>query len=172
MRAPRAMLVALTLVLSTFAAAAADAAVPDIPNPLATVRPGQWVAYRHTTEFGTADQKQTVLAVDGEGDDRVISIESVMTIEDEMVDERTETITYGVIMEEQRKALADAVGLTVTSVVIPFKGRDLPGVRVEFDTEAGRFTLLLSDLVPLSGVIRMEEEGVDTPVMELLDFGE
>ncbi|MCD8351073.1 MAG: hypothetical protein LUC93_10735 [Planctomycetaceae bacterium] len=160
------------IVFSTVFAAAVAADVPPLPNSLATVRPGQWVRYRHRTEYGVADQKQAILAVEGEGDDQVISIESVMTIEDEIVDERTETVTYGVAMEEQRRALADAADLTVTPVVIPFNGRDLPGVRVEFRTSEGRFSLLLSDLVPLSGVIRMEEDGVDEPVMELLEFGE
>ncbi|MCD8140774.1 MAG: hypothetical protein LUE17_13520 [Planctomycetaceae bacterium] len=172
MRFPRAWCVLVLTVFLACAAAAAEAGTPEIPNPLATVRPGQWVRYRHSTMYGVAEQKQTVLAVSGDGDERVISIESVMAIEGETVDERTDTITYGAIMEEQRSALADAADLTVTPMIIPFNGRDLPGVRVEFANVDGRFRLVLSDLVPLSGVIRMEEEGEDEPVMELLDFGE
>lgn len=156
-----------------FAAAGAFAADLDsLPNPLAAIRPGQWVEYRHNLVFGMAEQRQKVLAVEGEGDERVITIESVMTMDGEVVDERVESITYGQALLDQRQSLADAAELSIAPAGIRVKDGSVDGVKVEFVQDDNRFTLYLSDRIPITGVARMEVEGVDDPVLELVDFGE
>jgi hypothetical protein len=165
---PAAVIFALTLALSS--AAAAD--LGDLPNPLATVRTGQWVQYRHNSVFGSAMQKQKVVSIDGEGDDMVITTESVMIIDDEVVDERTESLTYSAAIQQQRDSLADAADLVVTPTQIEVKGRRVDGVRVDFTQEEVAFSLYLAESVPLTGVVRMEVEGEEAPLLELMDFGE
>lgn len=152
------------------AALAAD--IDDLPNPLATVRVGQWLEYRHNTAFGSAEQRQKITAVVGEGDDKVITTESVMTMDGEVVDEREESITYGAAMEQQRESLKGVEGLAISPTSIEVKDKTVNGVRVDFTQDEMRFSLYLSDTVPITGVVRMEVEGAEEPVLELIDFGE
>ncbi len=154
-------------------AAAGDAdAAATLPNSLENAKAGQWVLYRINTLFGMADQKQTLVAVDGEGDDRVLIIKSEMSIDGELVDERTDSITYSQAVEEQETALAEAENLRIGRASIDFRGTPLDAVRVDFVQDGNACVLYLSEKVPLVGMICMTVEGQDGPSMELLDFGE
>lgn len=168
----RFALLALLMAFAAFSAPAGESATANLPNPLKNAKAGQWVHYRVNTLFGTADQKQTLVGVDGEGDDRVLSIKTEMSIDDEVVDERTDAITYGAAMEEQERALSESENVRVSNTSVDFKGTKMDAVRVEFIQDEQRCVLIMSDQIPLVGMIRMEIEGQDEPVMELLDFGE
>lgn len=167
----RRCLAAAILALA-LAPAALAADIDQLPNPLANVKVGQWLEHRHNTAFGSAEQKQRITAVVGEGDDKVITAESVMTMDGEVVDEREESITYGAATEQQRDSLKDAEGLVITPVAIEVKDTTVDGVRVDFVQDETRFSLYLSDSIPITGVVRMEVEGMEEPVLELLDYGE
>lgn len=174
----------LMVLFAVFALAAASAvageaddtasasAIAALPNPLKDAKVGQWVQYRINTLFGTADQKQTLVGIEGEGDERVLTIKSEMSIDDELVDERTDAITYKQALEEQEKALADSGEVSVKNVSLEFKGNTYDVVEVDFIQDEKHCVLYLSEKVPLVGMIRMTMEGQDGPVMELVDFGE
>lgn len=154
------------------AAGDAVASIESLPNSLKNARVGQWVRYRIVTLFGTADQKQTLVGIDGEGDDRVLTIKSEMTIDDELVDERTESITYRQAVEEQERALAEAEGIRIERETVDFEGTALDAARVEFVQDGNACVLYLSETVPIVGMIRMTVEGLEGPSMELIDFGD
>lgn len=164
--------IALALVLSHAMAFAADIDVDLLPNPLSTARPGQWVQYRINTLFGVAEQKQTLVKVDGQGAERVFTIKSEMTVDNEVVDERTDSITYEQAMAEQDSALEDAENVTINSETITFKDITLDCVVVAFLQDGKQCRLLMSDRIPLVGMVRMDVEGMDEPAMELMDFGQ
>lgn len=167
-------LAAFVSAASAFAVAAPLLAgdAPPLPNSLKNARVGQWVVYRINTLFGTADQKQTITAIDGEGDDRVLTIKSEMSIDGEPVDERTDSVTYLQAAREQEEALAGAENIRVKNDAIEFKGAPMDAARVDFVQDGNDCVLYLSEKVPLVGMIRMTVEGQDGPSMELLDFGE
>ncbi len=168
------MLAALILVAATAVAAGAEAAAPDLaalPKPLKDARVGQWVQYRIITLFGSAEQKQTLMGIEGEGDERVLTIKSEMTIDDELVDERTDAITYKQALEEQERALRDSGQIRIKNAALDFKGGRYDVVEVDFVQDDKRCVLYLSEKVPLIGMIRMTMEEREEPVMELVDFG-
>ncbi len=164
----RRRLAVAVFVIAPVLAHAAD----DLPNPLSTVRAGQWLQYRNNTVFGPAAQKQRVVSVEGEGEEMIITTETVMVMDDEVVDERTESLTYGAALRQQRDSLADAADLVVTPARIKVKGRMVDGFKVAFTQEDGKFSLYLAAIVPITGVVRMEMEGAEEPILELVDFGE
>ena len=171
-RIRRCPVVSAFVLALALASAAPAVDLGDLPNPLATVRVGQWLHYFNNTTFGPAVQKQRVISVEGEGDDMIITTENIMIIDDEVVDERTESLTYGAALQQQRDSLAEAADLVVTPVQIEVKGRMVDGFRVDFTQEEARFSLYLADVVPITGVVRMEMEGEEAPLLELIDFGE
>jgi hypothetical protein len=89
-----------------------------------------------------------------------------------VVDERTESQTYGAAIQQQRDSLAGAADLVVTPAQIEVKGRMVDGVTVQFTQDDVKFSLYLSGIVPITGVVRMEAEGEEAPILELVDFGE
>lgn len=172
---PKRLLVVFAALALTAASVVAADAAPDIaslPNPLKNAKVGQWVVYRINTLFGIADQKQTLLGIEGEGDERVLTIKSEMTIDDELVDERTDAITYKQAIEEQERALRDAEQLRIASATLEFKGTRYDVVEVDFVQDGKRSVLYLSEKVPLVGMVRLTTEDQEEPVMALIDFGE
>lgn len=158
------------IILATGFATAAE--TETLPNPLRTAHVGQWVRYRINTLFGQAEQKQTLLKIEGEGEDRIFTIKSEMAIDEEHVDERTDSITYEQALAEQESALEDATNVSMKNVTYEFNGEKFDSVLVEFLQEGKKCRLQLSESVPLVGMLRLEIEGVDEPVMELIDFGQ
>lgn len=173
--AARIALIALALAAGSVAAAnpaarAADA--PELPNPLRRLRAGQWALYRVNTLFGAAEQKQTVTAVSGEGDGRIVTIKTEIRLDDEVVDEREEASTYGKLLSDQTAALDDAENPSAEHCETEAGGATVAATAVRYTQDGKQYTLFLSEEIPLSGVIRLVEEGTEEPVVELIDFGE
>ncbi len=153
------------------ASAAADAP-PDLPNPLLRLRAGQWTRYRVHTLFGEAEQRQTVVSTAGEGDDRLVRIRTEMSLDGEVVDEREETSTYAKLLSEQSAALEGAEETTVEACEVTVGGVTFAATAVRYTQDGMRYALFLSGDVPLAGVLLLTAGDGETPVMELLDFGE
>lgn len=163
---------AMLLCVLSFGGAVFSADLDALPNPLTSMRVGQWVRYRHVSFLMEVEETRTVVGMDGEGDERVIRIESVTTMDGEVVDERVESATYAQALAEQRRSLEDAVDAAVQPVELEIKGATVDGVRVDFTQDGSRYSLYMSERIPVTGVLRMEVEGEEGPVLELLDFGE
>lgn len=169
----KVLVLAMNLVLVAAVAVAAETVQPDIsllPNPLDKVQPGQWVQYRILTAFGHIIQKQSVVSVSGAGEERIITVKTEMSMDDELVDERTDTITYRRAMEEQMASLQDTENLAITATTIDLKGRTVDAVKVEFTDEDKKCTLILTENVPFAGMVSLEIEDMEEPAMELVDF--
>ncbi len=167
------LVLAMSLVLVAAAAVSADTAQPDVsllPNPLNKVQPGQWVQYRILTAFGHIIQKQSVLDVSGAGEERIITVKTEMSMDDELVDERTDTITYRRAMEEQMASLQGTENLSITATTIPLKGQNVAAAKVEFTDDGKKCTLILTEAVPFAGMVSLEVDDMDEPAMELIDF--
>lgn len=167
-----AVRIMLLLFLAASPAAAADDDVAAMPTPLKNAVAGQWVQYRVNTLFGSVDQKQTLVDIQGDGDDRVLTIKTEISVDEELMDERTDSVTLGQALKEQEDALAEAQNLSARAVSIEFKGRKLDAVEIRYTQDGEQCVLHLSNDVPIVGLITMEVEGMSEPAMELLDFGE
>lgn len=166
-------LAAVALFCTVFTTSAVHAGeTAEIPNPLRNVKPGQWVQYRINTLFGLAEQKQTVVSIQGEGDERLLTIKSEMSIDGEVVDEQEETVTYKAALREQEESLKDAEKVEIFAVQTDVKGEQIPAVRVDFTQDGQSCHLYMSERIPLVGMIRLLIDGMDDPAMELIDFGE
>lgn len=162
--------VVLAIIIAA-AASAADAADVELPNPLRNVAAGQWVRYRVNTLFGTAEQKQTVVAVTGGGDEAVITIRTEVSLDGEVMDEREEATTYRKLLDEQAAALDGAENRSSAGTEAEIGGATFDAVAVSYTQDGQKYTLLLSGDVPLAGVVRLVAEGAEEPVVELIDFG-
>lgn len=166
----RRLLVAALLLVSALSAAAADA----LPNPLKNIKVGQWVEYRIYTPDGDITRKQTLTAIDGEGDDRVLTFKISLHFEGEPLDEGEQQITYGAAVKEQEDSMNGADGVTVTKVktAMPGSGEEIDAVLVTFVQEDTRFSLYMSEDIPIVGMVKMMVDGMEEPAMELIGFGE
>ena len=165
-----AVVVALCMTVASGCALAGEKV--EMPNPLKNLKAGQWVHYRINTLFGIAEQKQTVVSVQGEGDDRLITIKSEMSIDGEVVDEQEDTVTFKAALQEQEESLNEAENVEYFAVQTDVKGEQIPAVRVDFTQDGQTCHLYMSERIPLVGMIRLLVDGMDEPAMELLDFGE
>ncbi len=166
-----ALVFAFAAAVLAASAGAAGADAPLLPNPLRRVAAGQWVRYRLNVLFGAAEQRQTVVAVSGVGDEAIITIRTEMILDGETVDEREETATYKKLLDDQAAALAEAENSSVAPRATEFAGAAVDAVAVRYTQDGENYTLLLSDDIPLFGVIRLLREGTEEPLVELLDFG-
>ena len=173
---PRKFLsVFLFMAVCALPAAAADTALEvPLPNPLQSAKAGQWVQYRITTLFGSAEQKQTILSIDGDenDDERVLTIKSEMIIDGEVVDERTDAITYKQALQEQANALEESQDVKTRLATVDFNGQKLEAVEVDFVQQGKHCLLYLSEKVPVVGMISMTVDNEDGPAMQLIDYGD
>lgn len=162
----------VALAVSAAAWAAEDAPVSQLPNSLKSVKAGQWARYRVNTLFGVAEQKQTVVDVSGTGDDRLVTIRTEMSLDDEIVDSREETATYRKLLDDQAAALEEIDNVAIAPCETALGTITVPGVEIGYTRDGLKYTLRLSETIPLAGVIRLEAEGAEEPLVELIDFGD
>lgn len=165
------VLPALLLAALGLSARAADAS--NIPNPLKNIKEGQWAELRISTPEGDLIRKQTLLSIEGEGGDRVLTFMISLHLDGELVDEGEQQITYDAAMAEQERSLAGAEDMTISNVkaVLP-GGAEVDAVLVSFTQDDTRFSLYLTESVPIVGLVKMLVDGIEEPVMELIGFGE
>ena len=144
----------------------------ELPNPLENAKAGQWVQVRMQTMFGPMEQKQTVLGVQGEGDERVVTLKAEYIDDGEVVDSKEDSISINMAREEQNEVLRNAAEVEYTDVKVDLKGESVDATRVTFTQEGERYTLYLCDRVPVVGMIRLEVEGMEEPGLMVVDFGE
>lgn len=155
-----------------FASQIAFAANAPLPNPLSTVREGQWVSYKVVLMGMEAEQRQSIVGVTGTGDDRILTMKVEILLDGQVVQSDEHKVTYQNAVAEQLRAFDDSPDTIVTATRVMVKDREVDGVRVDFVEDGLACKLFLSESVPVVGIVRMEIEGFDGPVMELLDFGE
>lgn len=153
-------------------AGAARAEDVTLPNPLKNVKTGQWIKLRMFTLFGYAEQVQRVVNIQGEGDERVITVNTEVNVDGEVVNSEETSIAYQQAVDEQMTAFDDAEDVKYSNITTTVNGKQMSAVQIDFVQDGQKCTLVLSEEVPLTGMIRIEIDGMDEPAMELLDFGE
>ncbi len=135
-----------------------------LPDPSKNVAVGHWATYA----IMGAEQKQTITKIEGEGDERVLTI----LFESVMEDDR-ETLESQVSIKELQNNPEDMPEDEAT--VMKLEKRTIGGKEIDVavlyvDGEDSGSVLVLSQAVPISGIVSMEAPGMGV-LMELVDFG-
>lgn len=152
------------------AAAAPAADTSLLPNPLKDAKAGQWVSYKVMIMGVEAEQKQSIAKVTGEGDDRVFTMKVEILVDGTVMQSEETDLSYRDAVAEQLSAFDDQEA-DIQPTEVEIKGEVVKGVVVAFTQEDMNCKLFLSEYVPVAGIVKMEVEGLDEPVMELADFG-
>ena len=140
-----------------------------VPNPMKNAKVGQWVHYKI---MGGMEQKQTISAIEGEGDDRIITIKAD-TIQGGNVLQSQEmkiNLKDAKAQEEQnRQAAGDNV--TITEEKITHNGKSYDAIVIEATANGMSSKVYMAEAIPVSGMIKTEVQGMGA-MMELVDFGE
>ncbi len=157
--------IALALFFMMGVAGAFDAI--ELPNPADNLDVGQWASY----SIMGATQKQTVVKIEGEGDERMVTIafESFM---DDQTNRIERVISVMDLMPDSENLLAD--GTAVSRETRTIGGREIDVIVLSADGEDGLSKLVVSHAVPISAVVSMEVGGAEGMgvVMQLTDFSE
>lgn len=161
----RIALTAMFVVCACGLAQAAD--FSSIPNPLKNVKADQWVSY---TAMGGVEQKQTVTKVEGEGDDRVVTINMEFLMNGNVMQAQETKISLKDANAEQEAAWKADPNIKVSEVTVNAAGKDIKATLIE-TTEQGITTkLYLSEEIPVSGIVKMESSALTEPLMVVKDY--
>lgn len=160
----------LLLALACVGANALDSTA--LPNPLKNVKEGQWVVYKVLLMGIEAEQKQSIVAIEGEGEERVLTMKIDVLMDGEVVQSDEQKVTYSEAVREMLGSFDDAKDAVFTAVKAQVGEREIDAVQVDFTEDGVKCLLQLSESVPIVGIVKMEIEGFDGTVMEVVDFGE
>ena len=141
-----------------------------LPNPLKNAKEGQWVTY--IMMDGQAEQTQTLVKIEGTGDDRKLTMKIELKVDGQLQDTQEQTISYKDAVQEQQTAFDDNPDAKISPAKMEVKGAEVDGMVIEFAQEGMECKLFLSDAVPVVGIVKMEVKGMPGLMMELKDFGE
>lgn len=156
----------LFAVLAFGLALAAD--FSKIPNALENAQVGQWVAY---TSMGGTEQKQSIVKIEGEGEERVITIKTEITMGGQTVQETENAIAMKDVKEQQKAAWEADPDVKITDTTVSAGGKDYKAVLIETTNEGVVTKLYMSADVPVTGIVQMESSMLPGPIMVIKDFG-
>lgn len=160
------MLVCCVLFMSL--AGAVDYA--QLPNPLKIVRVGQWASYPVSWEESEGVQKDTLVAIEGDGDARVLKTTREIIVDGKVVESEERTFTYSEAVADLHSLFDEAEDATASPVKYDVNGREIDCVLVTFTDGSTECKLYLSEEIPLTGIVRFEVEGLDKPIMAVKGF--
>lgn len=144
--------------------------VKDLPNPLKRVKAGQWVRYRL---MGEVEQKQTVLSVTVVDGDTEFVVKYETKDPNLDIPDMTETHSVKNLTEGFAETLLEG-NPTLSKTKITANGKEYDVVLLEImDEEDGALRSYLSEAIPITGLVRMEDDDEDDGlILEIIDFGE
>lgn len=142
----------------------------QLPNPLKDIRVGQWATYPVSWDESEGIQKDTIIAIEGEGDARILTTIREIIVEGEMVDCEKRTFTYSEAVADMHSLFSEAEDATITPAKLGVNGREIDCVLVTFTDGSTECKLYLSEEIPLTGIVRFEVEGLDKPIMAVMGF--
>lgn len=161
-------LVSACCVVAASLAAALD--VGQLPNPLKDVAVGQWILYPVSWDESEGDQKQTVTSIEGEGDDRVLTVRKEIIIDGNVVETEEFSAPYNELIAEMHEMFDEAADATVSSTTLEVNGKTIDCVLLTYTEDNIECKIYLSEEIPITGIVRFEMEGLDRPVMAVKDF--
>lgn len=147
------------------AAAAADASRE--PDPTKTMKVGQWVLYKDAAGI---EHKQSIIALEGEGDERVVTFKIEEIRDGEVVDSEDKPMNLAErrTVESEARKIHSEIAYDTEKVTVA--GRDFDAVVLSVDYKGKRVRTYMSEEVPVTCVIKVEVDD-EGPVVELIDFG-
>ncbi len=161
------VLYAAVLVLAVSAVSQA-ADFSKIPTPITKAKVGQWVTYN---SMGGIQQKQSIIAIEGAGDDQVVTIKLEMMMNGQVMQSQEQKVGIKEAKDVANSPWSQDPNIKITEAKVSVKGKDVDGVIVEFTQAGATSKLYLSNAVPIHGIVKMEVTGAPAPIMELVDFG-
>lgn len=157
-------LVVTAAVVTAGMSLAAD--MSKIPQPLSKAKVGQFAAYN---TMGGGEQKQSITAIEGTGDDQVITIKMEITAggQSQSIEQK---IPLKNAKEQQAAAWAASPDIKVTEGKVTVKGKEVSAVIIEFAQQGATSKIYMSDEIPVTGIVKMEMVGMPAPVMEITDY--
>lgn len=154
----------ITALLVTFVAMGAAGAGEEL-SLVDRYRVGNWALYRIMGEDDLR-QRHSIVAVEGEGDDAVVTLRVVSLFRDEEKGSNDFRITMRQLREDDDNTSADVVR---TEKVI-LKGKEYDAEVVERMFNGKKHVTASSKALPVNGTIRVQVIGTP-PLSELMDFG-
>lgn len=158
------------LVAFVFCGLAQAVDVKELPNPLQHLKVGQWVTYRLLDDV---EQRQTVMSVtEIDGDTEfVVKYETLDAAVD--IPDMTEKHSVRQLTEAFLERLEESsVVMNRTRVTAGDDEYDVIMVEMT-DEEDGVLRIYLSERVPITGLVKMEDDDEeDGVILEILGFGE
>lgn len=141
-----------------------------IPSAIDKAKVGQWATY---TAVGGIEQKQSIIAVKGSGDDMVVTVKTEMSMAGQAMPAQEQEISLKAAKEMQQEAWKNNPDTKITEESVTVNGKSYDAIVVETVQEGMSVKIYMSEKVPVTGVIKMEMDmqGEPTSIMELVDFG-
>lgn len=128
------------------------------------IKPGEWAVYRMGSD--TVLERQTVLAIEGEGDDATMIFESLIVNKD-----KREASEGSVPLSVLRRQSANSAKNAVRREKITVKDVEFNATVVVEKQDGEELTIYESADAPVFGVIKVLKKGSRVPAYELIDFG-
>lgn len=160
--------IAAVLFVVSLGAVTMAADFSKIPNAIEKAKAGQWASYK---AMGGMEQKQSITAVKGSGEDMVVTIKTEMSMAGQAMPPQEQEIALKGAKEMQQEAWKNNPNTKITEETITVNGKSFDTVVVETTQEGMSVKIYMSEKVPVTGIVKMEMQGMPGPVMELVDFG-
>lgn len=140
----------------------------EIPNAFDNIKAGQWVTYKI---MGGGTQKQSVVKAEGKGRDAKFTVKYESPGLEGMPTQEQE-FTAAKILGDLENGLKNATDVKMSKTKITVNGKEYDVTMVESDEGGMKTKAYLSNVIPVTALVKMEMEGLDGPLMELLEYGE
>lgn len=162
----KCLVIAAFAFTACFVAQAAD--FSKVPDATKNMKVGQWVTYKI---MGGMEQKQSVTAIEGEGDDRIITLKMETMMNGQALSTNEQKINLKDSKAQEAKAREENPNVEITEETVTVAGKTFNAVVLSAKMEGVESKTYMSADVPVTGLIKMEVSGMGT-MMELVDFGE
>lgn len=160
------LVVAVFAFTASCVAQAAD--FSKVPDATKNMKVGQWVQYKIQ---GGMEMKQTVASIEGEGDDRVITLKMEMSMGGQVMGSQDQVIRLSETKAQEKAAREANPDVEITEEQITVNGKTFDAVVLTAKIDGSESKTYMSEEVPVTGLIKMDITGIGT-TMELVDFGE
>lgn len=158
---------AMFVLMSLNASFAAD--FSKIPDATKNAKVGQWVAYN---AMGGMTQKQTITKIEGEGDDRVLTIKMEVMMGENVVQESEMQISLRESKAQQEAAIKADPDFKISDVKVNAAGKEIDAVLIESTTGGITTKMYMSEKIPVGGIVKVESSAMPQPLMEVKEYGE
>ncbi|MDR3210444.1 MAG: hypothetical protein LBU79_00820 [Planctomycetota bacterium] len=142
-----------------------------IPLRLPKAKVGEWVTYKMSDGGERREKVVNIRPAGGDGNDSMITLRRESLVDGIRVDQQDVTFSLADILKETENMDLVASGTTLSWGKADFRGAEIDVVVLSSQIEGlGTSKSLMSDKVPVTGLLRIELDG--KPFLELVDSGD